>query len=248
MRLFTVRTTRTPGLEIARAITPPFIWSQLYRRLVVKDIPDADLYKPNYQPWRAPWFVEMYKDISRYTVVSIESCWTIWQMASHASTLDGDFLEAGVFQGGTAKMLRMLAEKTGKQLHLFDSFEGMEVTDAQLDRHTSGDFADTSLEGVQRTVGKADHVHFHKGWIPNTFDAVQGERFCFAHVDLDLYQGVRDSLEFLYPRMPTGGVIISDDYGFASCPGARKAIDEFLLDKPEKPLAMLTGQALIIKH
>ena len=40
----------------------------------------------------------------------------------------------------------------------------------------------------------------------------------------------------------------SDDYGFASCPGARKAIDEFFADKTEKPLAMLTGQALIIKH
>jgi len=70
---------------------------------------------------------------------------------------------------------------------------------------------------------------------------------CFAHIDLDLYQGVLDTLAFVYPRMPTGGVIVCDDYGFASCPGARRAIEEFFADKPEKPLALLTGQAVIHK-
>lgn len=247
MRFFAIKTTRSRGIELARAITPPFVWAQLYRRLVVKDIPDADMYRPNFQPWRAPWFVEIYDSIKAHTVVPSERAWTIWQMASHAASLDGDFMEAGVFQGGTAKMLRILAERTGKSLDLFDSFEGMEVADARLDRHVSGDFADTSIEAVQKVVGAADFVRFHKGWVPHTFKGLEDRKFCFAHIDLDLYQGVRDSLEFLYPRMPQGGVIISDDYGFASCPGARRAVDEFFADKPEKPLALLTGQGLIVK-
>jgi O-methyltransferase len=247
VRFFAIKTTRTAGIELARAITPPFVWSQLYRRLVVRDIPDAELYRPNYQPWRAPWFVEIYNSIKAHTVVPIERCWTIWQMASHAASVDGEFMEAGVFQGGTAKMLRLQAEQRGKRLHLFDSFEGMEVADSDRDRHVAGDFADTSLEAVQKVVGPTDSVEFHKGWIPNTFAGLENRKFCFAHVDLDLYQGVLDTLEFLYPRMPAGGVIISDDYGFASCPGARRAVDEFFADKPEKPLALLTGQGLIIK-
>ena len=247
MRFFAIKTNRTAGIELARAVTPPFIWSQLYRRLVVRDIPDAHLYKPNLQPWREQWFVDIYDSISPHTVVPIERCWTLWQMASHASSRDGEMMEAGVFQGGTAKMLKILAERAGKELHLFDSFEGMTQTDAKLDRHVTGDFAETSLEGVQRTVGPADFVHFHKGWVPDTFTAVEPKRFSFVHVDLDLYQGVRDTLEFVYPRMPAGGVIVSDDYGFASCPGARRAVDEFFADKPEKPLALLTGQGLIHK-
>lgn len=247
MRFFAIRTTKNPGIEIARALTPPVVWSELYRRLVVKGIPDADRYKPHYQPWRAPWFVELYEGISPYTVVPIERAWTVWQMAQHASSLDGGFMEAGVFQGGTAKMLRRVAEERGKQLHLFDSFEGMKVTDSELDRHTSGDFADTSLEGVQKVVGTGEFVHFHKGWIPDTFAGLEDKRICFAHIDLDLYHGVKDTLEYVYPRMPAGGAIISDDYGLASCPGARRAVDEFFEDKPEKPLALLTGQVLVIK-
>jgi O-methyltransferase len=156
-------------------------------------------------------------------------------------------MEAGVFQGGTAKMLRILAEQKGKTLHLFDSFEGMEVADSERDRHIAGDFADTSIEAVQKVVGATGHIHFHKGWIPRTFEGLEDRKFCFAHIDLDLYQGVLDTLEFVYSRMPAGGVIVSDDYGFASCPGARRAVDEFFADKPEKPLALLTGQGVIHK-
>ena len=61
-------------------------------------------------------------------------------------------------------------------------------------------------------------------------------------IDLDLYEGVRDSLGFFYPRMAPGGVIVLDDYGFASCPGARAAADEFFDDKPERLLALSTAQ------
>ena len=131
--------------------------------------------------------------------------------------------------------------------HIEGDVRDMKVADDELDRHVSGDFADTSLEGVQKVVGTGDFVHFHKGWIPDTFAGLEKQKVCFAHIDLDLYQGVLDTLAFVYPRMPTGGVIVCDDYGFASCPGARRAIEEFFADKPEKPLALLTGQAVIHK-
>ena len=38
-----------------------------------------------------------------------------------------------------------------------------------------------------------------------------------------------------------------DDFGFASCPGARRAVEEFFADKPERPLALQTCQGLIHK-
>ena len=96
-------------------------------------------------------------------------------------------------------------------------------------------------------MGSDDFIDYRKGWVPETFAGLEDKSFCFAHIDLDLYQGVLDSLTFLYPRMSAGGIIVLDDFGFASCPGARRAVDEFFADKPEFPLALQTCQGLIHK-
>lgn len=155
--------------------------------------------------------------------------------------------ETGVFQGGTARLIReAMAGHDAKQLFLFDSFEGMKTV-STVDRHKEHDFADTSVESVRSVVGDEPFIHYRKGWVPDTFAGLEDRRFCFAHIDLDLYQGVLDSLTFIYPRLSSGGAIVFDDYGFASCPGARKAVDAFFADKPERPLALSTAQALVTK-
>jgi len=48
--------------------------------------------------------------------------------------------------------------------------------------------------------------------------------------------------------MQPGGVLLFDDYGYASCPGARAAVDEFFADKPEVPVAIATGQCSVQKR
>lgn len=245
--LVTLRTARLRWVGAAKALAPPVLWNGLFRALVVKDIPDAALYAPTYMPWRAPWFTELYARLSPHTQVSVDRCWTIWQTAAQALHVDGDVMEAGVFQGGTAVLLReAMRSFPSKTLLLFDSFEGMQRVSG-VDRHDRNDFADTSLHAVRSLVGDDARVHFYKGWVPDTFAGLEDRRFCFAHIDLDLYESVCDTLAFVYPRLSAGGVVVFDDYGFASCPGARKAVDEFFADRPEKPLALLTGQALVTK-
>jgi hypothetical protein len=78
---------------------------------------------------------------------------------------------------------------------------------------------------------------------------VEDRRFKLVHIDVDLYQPTRDSVEFFYPRMVPGGVILCDDYGSTRCPGARRAMDEFFFEKPEGPVVdLLNGQGLAIKR
>ena len=52
------------------------------------------------------------------------------------------------------------------------------------------------------------------------------ERLAFAHIDVDLYRSVLDCIEFAYPRLVAGGLIVFDDYGFPSCARARQAVDQ----------------------
>jgi predicted O-methyltransferase YrrM len=68
-----------------------------------------------------------------------------------------------------------------------------------------------------------------------------------VHIDVDLYNPTKDSLEFFCPRLRPGGIIVCDDYGFSSCPGATAACNEFLADKPEKMIGLSDGGGFLFK-
>lgn len=92
------------------------------------------------------------------------------------------------------------------------------------------------------------HLAVHQGWIPDTFVNISpDQQFVFIHIDVDLYQPTKDSVTFFYPRMPAGAVLLCDDYGLTTCPGATRAMDEFLQDKPEKMIALSAGSGFFIK-
>lgn len=224
-------------------------------------IPDSAFYRrfstDNYSVF-SPWlgygdFSARYREIQPYTVVSDDRCYVLCTLAAQAAGLDGQWYECGVFQGGTAMMLaRLLAEKSKKsdnRLHLFDTFEGMPETDKELDLHSGGDFANTSAEEVRERVEKLapGQVALHQGFIPKTFTGLEEHEIALAHIDVDIFRSIIDCCEFIYPRLVSGGFMIFDDYGFDSCPGARKAVDEFFADKPEFPLVLPTGQAILFK-
>jgi len=216
-------------------------------RAVLQQVSDAQLCRPTFQPWLLPEFRSIYGEISRKTLLNAERAWTVYSLARQALGVEGDFLEAGVYRGGTALLLRrVLDRKPGRRrLHLFDTFAGMPQTDPSRDRHRQNDFGDTSVEAVSGFVGRGEKIIFHEGLIPGTFNGLEESRFAFSHIDVDLYRSVRDCCLFVYPRTVTGGIILFDDYGFPSCPGARQAVDEFFADKPEFPLVLRTGQAVV---
>lgn len=224
-------------------------------------IPDQWLYQPfargwaTFSPWRAdPQILAMgqrLRERGQITLVDGDRAWTLAQCFRHTSAIAGEVWETGVYQGGSATLLKLLAQAEGvqpPQLRLFDSFEGLPHSEHQLDLHHAGDFADTGLEQVQTTVGREDWIDFRKGWIPQTFAGLEASRIRFAHIDVDLYQAIVDSCAFIYPRLAPGGMLVFDDYGLPSCPGARAAVDEFFRDKPETPFPLINGQCLLVKH
>lgn len=104
-------------------------------------------------------------------------------------------------------------------------------------------------EQVQEKLSSfSEKLRLYKGWIPKRFDEVSEKKFCFVHIDVDLYQPTLDSISFFYPRLVKGGIILCDDYGFNTCPGAKKAFDEYVKDKPEKIVHVPTGQGFIVKQ
>lgn len=215
-------------------------------------IPDMHLYQPLYSPWAGdPAFEQVFRQIEPHTLVSRDRCFVLWKTLQQAMRLRGDVIECGVFRGGTALLEALTIRNQGRadtrQLHLFDSFEGMPKTTDGIDRFESGDFSTTSVEAVGRLFKPFSFVNLHVGYIPDTFAGLNISSIAWAHVDVDIYQSVRDCISFIYPRLVPGGYLIFDDYGFPSCASARRAVDETFARLPEVPLCLPTGQALVVK-
>lgn len=161
--------------------------------------------------------------------------------------LGGCMAEVGVYRGGSARVIREADDQ--RPLHLFDTFEGMPEPAPTDTKQLRGGFRggqfSWSLEDVRTYLADCAKVHLHKGLFPATGEAVKDEKFSFVHCDVDFYSSTRGVLEFFYPRLVHGGIIVSHD--FATCRGVREAMEEFFKDLPE-PLIELPGdQAMVVK-
>jgi hypothetical protein len=194
-------------------------------------------------------FREDFEKLSEGTYRSYDRKFLMREFARLAMQEKGHFAECGVYKGASAYILAKELRNAGssKKLHLYDSFEGLSVP-ASIDggHWTKGDMLG-QLDEVQNNLCElASYIVYHKGWIPEGFDKNSQGVFCFVHIDVDLHQPTLDTLEYFYPRMSRHGVILCDDYGFETCPGARKAFDDFFKATGDVVLRLPTGQGMVI--
>ena len=170
------------------------------------------------------------------------------QAMKAGENLGAEVWELGTYQGDSAVFMAQMMVGCVNRLRLFDTFDGMPETMAEVDIHSKGDFADTSDQFVLQRMSKYQSpITLHAGLIPASFNGLEASNISFVHVDLDIYVSVRESAEFVWPMLVPGGVILFDDYGFQSCPGARLAVDEFCHRHGLTPFVLPSGQAYVVK-
>ena len=160
--------------------------------------------------------------------------------------IPGDVVECGVWRGGSMQAVALtLLERgeTDRELHLFDTFEGMPPPTAHdrrkgvsaeelLSRQTRDHnvWAIASLEDVREGMEElgypTERIRYHKGLVEDTIPERAPEQIAILRLDTDWYESTKHELDHLYDRLSPGGVLILDDYGHWD--GARKATDEFL--------------------
>jgi predicted O-methyltransferase YrrM len=142
----------------------------------------------------------------------------------------GDFVEVGVYKGGSAAELAKVAKEQGRVLWLFDTFTGTPCEHALDSHHKIGDFSDTSVEAVRQLIPGAKFV------VGDCRETLKGKsaraKIAFAHIDCDQYESVRACIRELGPRMAPGGVMWFDDYRCTN--GATYAVDELLGGRIER--------------
>lgn len=175
-------------------------------------------------------------DLARFSVSDPVRIRLLAAEAVYQAHLDeGDFIEMGVYHGGTAIWLaRALADVNSRwTLHLLDSWEGLpEPTSPEERQRLRAGMFDTATEDGVRALLDGLHLgrwcRTRKGWFANTVAAIPGP-FALAHVDGDLYDSCRVCLAHLLPRMTPHGSIVVDDYGTPQrrdFPGVAQAVHE----------------------
>ena len=171
----------------------------------------------------------------------------IFRLLGPALALPGDVAECGVWQGSTLIPIGLFMRRRSpaKRLLGFDSFQGLNDTvsrDVALGgdedpRKRVGGFSNTSFEAVDlrvRQFGLPGAVTLVRGYFQETLPRYTDGQFCFVHLDCVIYESYRQCLEFFYPRMASGGIILLDEYRDPPWPGCTQAVDEFIADKPER--------------
>jgi hypothetical protein len=137
----------------------------------------------------------------------------------------GDFVELGVYQGGSAERLYKVAQEQGRELYLFDTFDGMPFCDRDRgDVHGIGSFDHVDFVSIVRAMPKAIIC---KGVFPHTMAVARKAglgKIAFAHIDADAYWSITWACWLFEGRMVTGGRMLFDDYH--ALEGAHRAIDD----------------------
>lgn len=146
-----------------------------------------------------------------------------------ASAPIGPRMEIGVLQGAT---LAMIASHAGTTYGV-DSFEGMAEPGERdivngINNYPRGRFA-TPVAVVQRAVPQAVLI---KGFVPEVLASTPDGPFAFVHLDLDHYGPTKSALEWLFPRMMAGGILLCDDWFAGQDFLAAGAINEVAAERP----------------
>lgn len=186
--------------------------------------------------------VELIRQIWKESDLSVTAgeAFLVHSLAQRQRQVTGAMAEVGVYRGGTAKLI--CEAKGDVALHLFDTFAGLPSPEQEDEGFFTEGWYAGRLEEVKAYLAGYDNVHFYAGDFPGTATGVEGTRFSFVHLDVDLYRSMKEGLAFFYPRLVPGGVILGHDY---QLPGVRLAVDEYFDGVGERAIELANSQFLV---
>ncbi len=173
----------------------------------------------------------------------------LYELSRMQRDVEGAIGEVGTFRGASSKIL--CEAKGAKEFYGFDTFEGLPAN-TERDQSVAGAnlmqekaFA-APEEQVAKYLSRYCNVHLIKGFFPTSVTGKEFPKFCLVHLDVDLYQSMKDSLFYFWDRLSPGGVIVMHDYHF---PAVQTALKEFTdtLQMPPRRMRTFGTQMLLFK-
>jgi len=166
--------------------------------------------------------------------------------------------EIGVYKGGVSFFINSFLSKSIPLkkfiVYSFDTFEGHSNKDLRsVDTTHISDtfFVDTSFETVSILLSRFKSSKVFKGRVQENAHKIKNCKFDLVHIDVDIFEPTLFSLQFFHKYLNEGGYILVDDYNFRTCPGAKLAVDKFMMKTGFSKYyfyELPTGQALLQKR
>jgi O-methyltransferase len=206
-----------------------------------------------YSPWLADKkFQEIWPSLRDNTRVDEYKAYSLWQMIEQVKHLEGDLLEVGVWRGGSGCLLayKCRQEKVDAKVYLCDTYQGVVKAGEKDYFWTGGEVSDTSIERVEKLLRQFSLENFQvlKGMFPeDTGHHLKNKKFRMCHIDVDVYQSAKDTINWVWENLEVGGVIIFDDYGHAQCDGITDLVQEESKKADRFVVHNLAGHAIMVK-
>ncbi len=208
----------------------------------------------DYRPWEADRsFLLAWGRVRDNTMVDQARLYELWELLAEVPLeIPGAVLEVGSWRGGSAGLLglRLKELELSRPLLVADTFTGVAKAGTEDPYYTGGEHADTSLDRVTAFLDDLDLPDYTvlSGIFPDeTAHRVPVADIAFCHIDVDVYQSARDVFEWTWPRMPAGGIVVFDDYGFLGCEGVTRYVHSLRKTPGLVVVGNLNGHAVVVK-
>ncbi len=199
-------------------------------------------------------FKAIFDKCQLYTMAELENAYALYEATKYivASGIPGDFVECGVWKGGSAMIIAhtlLLAGEKDRKIYLYDTFEGMPKP-TPVDRTIVGclfaldrwkkeqqngynTWCFSPLEEVRKNVESTGYPKknfvFIKGKVEETIPHTVPPSVALLRLDTDFYESTKWELRHIYPLLRPGGILVVDDYGCWK--GVQEAVDEYFLER-----------------
>jgi O-methyltransferase len=187
---------------------------------------------------RRKLYKKLYEQFRDFTMVPEITFIKNLELCEQFTSIEGDFVECGVWKGGMSAATAMVLGKE-RSFHLFDSFEGLPSA-REIDGPAAIEWqqnvsspvyydnctADESFAVKAMELANHKNYTIHKGWFEQTLKSFEAFPISILRLDGDWYDSILICLEYLYPKVSEGGIVILDDY--YTWDGCSRAVHDYL--------------------
>ncbi len=176
--------------------------------------------------------------------------------ATHGAQLDGDFVECGVNTGMLSLAICNYLDfaRMTREFWLFDTFAGIpshQMTDAERNGiggwHNQHSYVEC-YEDVARSFAPYPNARLVRGEVPATLAQFPANRrVAYLSIDMNITYPEIAALEFFWPKLVPGAVVLLDDYAWITHRAQKHAMDAFATREGCPILSLPTGQGMLLK-